>query len=89
MILKKKYSRKEIFERASKTFIQGFIGSLAITLPNTDFTTKGVWQSVLIGALASGISALMNYFSNLLEDEEEIEMLEDEEEIEVLDDDVQ
>jgi len=74
-----KYSGKEIFTRASKTFIQGFIGSLAITLPNTDFTSKGVWQSVLIGAIASGISALMNYFSNLLEDEDD-----DEEEIEVL-----
>lgn len=76
-----KYSGKEIFTRASKTFIQGFIGSLAITLPNTDFTSKGVWQSVLIGAIASGISALMNYFSNLLEDEDDEE---DEEEIEVL-----
>lgn len=75
-----KYSGKEIFTRASKTFIQGFIGSLAITLPNTDFTSKGVWQSVLIGAIASGISALMNYFSNLLEDEDD-----EEEEIEVLD----
>lgn len=74
-----KYSGKEIFTRASKTFIQGFIGSLAITLPNTDFTSKGVWQSVLIGAIASGISALMNYFSNLLEDEDD-----EEEEIEVL-----
>ena len=66
-----KYSGKEIFERASKTFIQGFIGSLVITLPNTDFTSKGVWQSVLIGAIASGISALMNYFINLLDDEED------------------
>lgn len=71
-----KYSKKEIFERASKTFIQGFVGSLAVTLPNTDFTTKGVWQSVLIGAIASGLSAVMNAFSNMLnedidDDEEE------------------
>lgn len=65
----KKYSGKEIFERASKTFIQGFIGSLAVTLPNTDFTTKGVWQSLLIGAIASGISAVMNTFSNMLGDD--------------------
>lgn len=75
--IKKKYSGKEIFERASKTFIQGFIGSLAITLPNTDFTTKGVWQSVLIGALASGLSALMNYFSNLLNEDIEDEDVEE------------
>lgn len=73
-----KYSKKEIFERASKTFIQGFVGSLAVTLPNTDFTTKGVWQSVLIGAIASGLSAVMNAFSNMLnedidDDEEEKE----------------
>lgn len=71
MILKKTYSGKEIFERASKTFIQGFISSLTITLPTTDFTSKGVWQSVLIGAIASGISALMNYFNNLLNMDEE------------------
>ena len=42
-----------------------------MTLPTTDFTSKGVWQSVLIGAIASGISALMNYFITLLDDEEE------------------
>lgn len=68
---KRTYSAKEILERASKTFIQGFISSLTITLPNTDFTTKGVWQSVLIGAIASGISAVMNWFSNLLNEDEE------------------
>ena len=71
VILKKTYSGKEILERASKTFIQGFISSLTITLPTTDFTSKGVWQSVLIGAIASGISALMNYFCNLLNIDEE------------------
>lgn len=63
----KRYSRREIAERAGKTFIQGFIGSLAVTLPNTDWQTKGVWQSLFIGALASGLSAVMNWFSNYLD----------------------
>lgn len=60
---------EDIGKRASKTFIQAFLSSLTITLPSCDFTQEGVWKSVLIGAIASGLSATMNYINNLLEKE--------------------
>lgn len=51
---------KDILIRAVKTFIQGFLGALAVTLPSSDLTDEAVLQSILIGALAGGISAVMN-----------------------------
>lgn len=51
---------KDIVIRALKTFIQGFLGALAVTLPNSDLTSQEVVKSLLIGAVAGGISALMN-----------------------------
>lgn len=51
---------KDILIRALKTFIQGFLGALAITLPTTDLTNTEIVKSVLIGAVAGGISAVMN-----------------------------
>lgn len=58
---------KDIFIRALKTFIQGFLGALAIALPTTDITQAEVVKSVLIGAVAAGVSALMNFIIKLLE----------------------
>lgn len=57
---------KDILIRAIKTFIQGFLGALAITLPSTDLTDVALVKSILIGALAGGISAVMNLIINLL-----------------------
>ena len=51
---------KDIAIRALKTFIQGFLGALAVTLPNSDLTSQEVVKSLLIGAVAGGISAVMN-----------------------------
>lgn len=51
---------KDILIRALKTFIQGFLGALAVTLPSSDFSNTEVVKSLLIGALAGGISAVMN-----------------------------
>ena len=67
----KKKKIEDIGKRAFKTFIQGFIGALCITLPTIDFSQESVWKSVLIGAIASGVSATMNYINNLLSKEEE------------------
>jgi hypothetical protein len=55
---------KDILIRALKTFIQGFLGALVVTLPNADITSSEVLKSLLIGAIASGISAVMNIFIN-------------------------
>ena len=57
---------KDILIRAGKTFIQGFLGALAVTLPNSDFSNMQVVKSLLIGAIAGGISAVMNLIINML-----------------------
>lgn len=50
---------KDIYKRAAKTFLQAFFG--AITLDVTTMSTDAsVWKPVLLGAIAAGISAVMN-----------------------------
>jgi len=61
---------KDIFVRAIKTFIQGFLGALAVTLPTTDLTNTELLKSILIGAVAGGISAVMNLIINILKKSE-------------------
>lgn len=57
---------KDILIRAGKTFLQALLGSLAITLPTCDLTNEAIIKSTLIGAIASAISAVMNYVIELL-----------------------
>ena len=57
---------KDILIRAGKTFIQGFLGALAVTLPSSDFSDMSVVKSLLIGAIAGGISAVMNLIIKML-----------------------
>ncbi len=57
---------KDIVIRAIKTFIQGFLGALAVTLPTTDLTNTELLKSILIGAAAGGISAVMNFIRDLI-----------------------
>ena len=61
---------KDILIRALKTFIQGFLGALAVTLPTTDLTNTELLKSILIGAIAGGISAVMNLIINALKKED-------------------
>ncbi len=61
---------KDIGIRAIKTFIQGFFGALAVTLPTSDFSDMAMVKSLFIGALAGGISAVMNLVANLINKEE-------------------
>jgi len=61
---------KDILIRAGKTFIQGFLGALVVTLPavnGSDLTDGAVLTSLLIGAISAGISAVMNLIINLLD----------------------
>lgn len=51
---------KDVLIRAGKTFLQGFLGALAVTLPGSDFSSPAVIKSLLIGAISGGISAVMN-----------------------------
>lgn len=61
---------KDILIRALKTFIQGFLGALAITLPNANLSDMAVVKSLLIGALAAAISAVMNFVIQLMNKED-------------------
>lgn len=65
----KKIIKSDIFVRAVKTFIQGFLGAFVVFMNNNTTFDKNVLKSALIGALASGFSALMNYVLELLKKE--------------------
>ena len=62
----KKIIHNDIFIRAVKTFIQGFLGAFIVFLNNNTTLDKNVLKSALIGALASGLSCVMNMTINLL-----------------------
>lgn len=62
----KKLINNDIFIRAVKTFIQGFLGAFIVFLNNNTTLDKNVLKSALIGALASGLSALMNFILEIL-----------------------
>lgn len=62
---------KDIAVRTIKTFIQGFIGALAVILPNSDYTDEAFIKSALIGALAGGTCAVMNAIIKALQPEEQ------------------
>lgn len=61
---------KDILVRAVKTFVQGFLGALAVTLPSSDFSDSKILKSLIIGAVAGGISAVMNLIINSLNEKE-------------------
>jgi len=63
----KKIFKSDIFIRAFKTFIQGFLASFVVFLNNNITFDKTMLKSSLIGALAGGISAVMNYVIQLLD----------------------
>ena len=62
----KKIINNDIFKRAIKTFIQGFLASLILSINSITNWDEKVIKSALIGALAGGLSALMNFILNLL-----------------------
>ena len=60
---------KDILVRAFKTFIQGFLATMIVLLKESDLSDMNLLKSVLIGALAGGISAVMNLVIKALEKE--------------------
>ena len=65
----KKLFKNDIFRRAFKTFIQGFLASLIFFLNNNSGFNEKMLKSAFIGALASGLSAVMNFILELLNKE--------------------
>lgn len=58
---------KDILIRAFKTFIQGFLATMIVLLKESDLSDLNLLKSVLIGALAGGISAVMNLIIKALQ----------------------
>ena len=61
-----KINWKDIGIRCLKTFIQGVVAYLAVSISTTDFTDKEAIKGLVIGTIASGVSALMNIINSLL-----------------------
>ena len=66
----KKINWKDIGIRCLKTFIQGIVAYLTVSISTTDFTDKEAIKGLVIGTIASGVSALMNIINNLLKGDE-------------------
>ena len=56
----KKYNWKDIFQRMLNTFIQVLLADLALALKGVTNPNDIVLESLLLGAIASAISAAMN-----------------------------
>lgn len=68
---------KDITIRAIKTFIQGFLATLIVLLQESDYSDLNILKSVLIGAIAGGISAVMNLIVNAMQKEKQTTFNED------------
>lgn len=64
----KKFLNDTIWGKVLKTFIEGFIASLVITLPTINsFKDIEVLKAIGIGAVAMGISAVLNLLQGYLD----------------------
>lgn len=63
----KRYNWKDIGERMLKTFVQGVLSYLIISINGLTDPNEIVWKSLLLGAIASGLSAVMNVVVQELE----------------------
>ena len=68
MVAKIKSRWKDIAIRAGKTALQAFLAAIPFTVSTIE-GGKAVWHSVLIGAIAAGISAGMNVIITALSDD--------------------
>ena len=64
------FNWKDIGIRCLKTFIQGVVAYLTVSISTTDFTDKEAIKGLVIGTIASGVSALMNIINSLLKGDE-------------------
>lgn len=66
----KKILNDQIIGKVTKTFLEGFIASLIVALPTmTDLSDLNLLKSILIGAIAMGISAVLNLIQDYLNKE--------------------
>ena len=63
----KKYNWRDIGQRMLNTFIQGMLSYLVLALNGIADVNNIVVKSLLLGAIASGLSAVMNLIIQELE----------------------
>lgn len=66
----KKINWKDIGIRCLKTFVQGVVAYLAVSVSTTDFTDKEAIKGLIIGTIASAVSGVMNLINGLLKGDE-------------------
>lgn len=66
----KKINWKDISIRCIKTFIQAITAYLSVSIATTDFTNKEAIKGLIIGTIASAVSAVMNLINSLLKGDE-------------------
>ena len=63
----KKFLNDTLTGKMIKTFIEGFVGSLVVTLPTiTDLSDVKIIESIFVGAIAMGLSAVLNLLQERL-----------------------
>ncbi len=65
----KKILNDKLLGKVLKTFIEGFIASIIVVLPTTDLSNFDLVKSMMIGAIAMGISAVLNLIQEKLNGE--------------------
>lgn len=65
----KKILNDKLLGKVLKTFIEGFIASILIVLPTTDISNIDLVKSMMVGAIAAGISAVLNLVQEKLNGE--------------------
>lgn len=65
----KKILNDKLLGKVLKTFIEGFIASLLVVLPTTDLSNFDLVKSMMVGAIAMGISAVLNLIQEKLNGE--------------------
>ncbi|MBQ9012426.1 MAG: hypothetical protein IJ094_02500 [Bacilli bacterium] len=69
----KKLLNDSLIGKIFKTFFEGFLASLIVSLPTiTDIFDKSLLRTVLVGAIAMGISMVLNLLQSLLKKDEVI-----------------
>ena len=67
----KKMIKSDLFERIIKTFFEGVVAYL-ITIGGVDLTNTHLLKGILVGAVASGISAVLNLAQTYLKKSKEV-----------------
>lgn len=69
----RKINWKDIGIRCLKTFIQGVVAYLTVSISTTDFTDKEAIKGLIIGTIASGVSAITNLTLSLLKKDDDLQ----------------